>query len=94
MNTKKGMRQGDPISPLIFVLVMEYLHRKLQGLKVIPNFNFHSKCEKVGIIEISFFDDLLLFSRGDFVYVQLLMNKYDEFSKATGLIVNPAKCKL
>lgn len=62
---KRGLRLGDPLSPLLLVVVMEYLQRVFQNLKNLPDFNFHSKCEKLGIINLSFADDLLLFSRGD-----------------------------
>ncbi|XP_058747133.1 uncharacterized protein LOC131620133 [Vicia villosa] len=94
MCAKKGLRQGDPISPLLFVVVMEYLHRKLKDLHSVPNFKAHNKCKKAGIVEVSFADDLLLFSRGDKQSVQLMMQKYEEFSRATGLVVNLAKCKV
>ncbi|XP_016506048.1 uncharacterized protein LOC107823861 [Nicotiana tabacum] len=40
---KKGQRQGDPLSPYQFVLVMEYLTRLLKTLKRDPNFNYHPK---------------------------------------------------
>lgn len=94
LKAKKGLRQGDPLSPLLFVIVMEYLHRKLQRLKEIPDFNFHAKCEKINLIEVSFADDLLLFVRGDRGSVEILMKTFTEFSEATGLTVNPSKCKV
>lgn len=60
LTTKRGLRQGDHISPILFVVVMEYLHRKLQRLRRLPDFNFHAKCEKLNIIDMTFADDLLL----------------------------------
>jgi hypothetical protein len=94
MKAKRGLRLGDPISPLLFVIVMEYLHRTLQQLTLIPDFNFHSKCENLGIINLSFADDLLIFTRGDKKYVELVMAKLQTFSRSTGLYVNPSKCRV
>ncbi|XP_058784355.1 uncharacterized protein LOC131659139 [Vicia villosa] len=82
------------MSPLLFVVIMEYLHRKLDCLSRNPNFNFHSKCEKLKLVDLSFADDLLLFSRGDSVSVHMMMDRFKEFSMSTGLQVNPSKCKL
>jgi hypothetical protein len=94
MKAKRGLRLGDPISPLLFVIVMEYLHRTLQQLTLIPDFNFHSKCENLGIINLSFADDLLIFTRGDKKSVELVMAKLQTFSRSTGLYVNPSKCRV
>jgi hypothetical protein len=94
MKAKRGLRQGDPVSPLLFVIVMEYLHRILQQLAKVPDFNFHSKCEHLNIINLSFADDLLIFTRGDTKSVELVMAKIQDFSRSTGLHVNPSKCKI
>jgi hypothetical protein len=94
MKARRGLRQGDPISPLLFVIAMEYLHRILQQLTKVPNFNFHSKCEHLNIINLSFADDLLIFTRGDVISVELVMAKLQTFSQSTGLVVNPSKCKV
>ncbi|PNX56602.1 ribonuclease H, partial [Trifolium pratense] len=94
MKARRGLRQGDPISPLLFVVVMEYLHRTLQRLTKVPDFNFHSKCENLSIINLSFADDLLIFTRGDAKSVELVMSKLKDFSRSTGLYVNPSKCKV
>lgn len=93
MKANRGLRQEDHISPFIFVVVMDYLHRSLYKLSKILDFNFHAKCEKLQIINVSFVDDLLLFARGDTKSINFLMNKMVEFSRATGLYVNPDKCK-
>lgn len=54
LRAKTKLRQGDPISPMLFVLTMEYMQRCLKKLKSQPNFNFHPKYEKLGITNICF----------------------------------------
>lgn len=82
------------MSPLLFIIIMEYLHTILHKLKHVLDFNYHSKCENLHIINLSFTYDLLLFARGDPTSVNLLMQAYNDFSSSTGLVVNPAKCKV
>ncbi|XP_050220254.1 uncharacterized protein LOC126670541 [Mercurialis annua] len=55
----KGLRQGDPISPLIFVICMEALSRKLSITS--SEFKFHQGCGSLNINHLIFVDDLLLF---------------------------------
>lgn len=71
---------------------MEYLHRSLDKLKEVPNFNYHSKCKKLNIINLSFADDLLLFTRGNNNFIELVMRTFDEFYRSIWLKVNPSKC--
>ncbi|XP_060188966.1 uncharacterized protein LOC132617915 [Lycium barbarum] len=88
---KKGLRQGDLLSPFLFVLVMKYLTRSLKTLKQIPDFNYHPRCEKLRIVQLGFADDLLLFCRGNLWSIQLLYKCFKQFSQASGLMVNKSK---
>lgn len=58
------------------------------------NFYHHAKSEKLSLTNLVFSDDVLLFSRGDTKFVELMMEILHTFSKFTGLGVNPRKCRL
>ncbi|XP_056697401.1 uncharacterized protein [Spinacia oleracea] len=91
---KKGLRQGDPLSPFLIALGMEFLSRCMSQLKQTPDFNFHPKCERLNITHLMFADDLLFFSREDVVSVQLLLAAFQKFSSASGLEANLIKSNI
>lgn len=79
------------MSPLLFVLAMEYLTRVLTTIKDHPDLNYHPRCKKLNIIQLSFADDLLLFCRGDTMSIHILYDCFQDFSKVSGLILNQSK---
>ncbi|KAK4348291.1 hypothetical protein RND71_034630 [Anisodus tanguticus] len=91
---KKGLRQGDPLSPYLFVLCLEYLSRLLNYRTRIAGFNYHPQCGALRITHLAFADDLMLMSRGDAPSVRILMDCLDTFRKCSGLCANSTKSSL
>lgn len=82
------MRQGDPISPLLFVLVVEYLARVLKKKW------FHPMCKKQALNNLIFADDLMIFSKGHEESVQRIVEALNHFYKVTGLVANTEKSSI
>ncbi|XP_062102955.1 uncharacterized protein LOC133813944 [Humulus lupulus] len=90
----KGLRQGDPISPLLFVLVMEYLTRLLQLGALQQDFWFHPMCKSLKIINLCFADDLVIFCKANIGSVQYVKQVFDNFCSSTGLKANLSKSQV
>ncbi|XP_074305902.1 secreted RxLR effector protein 78-like [Silene latifolia] len=61
---KRGLRQGDPLSPLLFTICLEYLSRILNRLTELDGFKHHPLFMKLNLTHLCFADDLLVFCRG------------------------------
>ncbi|KAM6548127.1 hypothetical protein CsatB_019803 [Cannabis sativa] len=82
---EKGLRQGDPLSPLVFVLIMEYLSRLLSFYSSKKGFGFHPLCKNMRLTNLCFADDLIIFCKGNVKSVELVNAAFLEFCQATGL---------
>jgi hypothetical protein len=87
----RGLRQGCPLSPLLFILVMEGLslllkksrsEGKLTGVKV---------SRLVRILHLLFVDDVLIMTRATLQEWQEIANILDFFCRVSGLQVNVSK---
>ncbi|XP_074304745.1 putative mitochondrial protein AtMg01250 [Silene latifolia] len=91
---QRGLRQGDPISPLIFTLCMDYLTRMINYATEKWPFQYHPLCKGLKLNHLMFADDLLMFCKGNAQSIMLLIRAFSSFSKASGLTMNSTKSEV
>lgn len=82
------------MSPLLFVLGMEYLSRMLNSACSAEMFKFHPSCRKLRLNHLCFADDLMLFSKGDIDSIPVLCQCLDKFASTSGLHANKNKSSI
>lgn len=91
---KRGLRQGDPISSLLFVLAMDVLSKMLDAGAVNNRFRPHPSCEEPLITHLSFAYDVLVFFDGSEDSLQGILEILEEFKQISRLSINRDKTEL
>jgi hypothetical protein len=96
--SSRGLRQGEPLSPLLFLIVMEVLSRMLKKVESKGLIHgFSAGCNVSNGLHIShllYADDTILFCDADMsqlLYVRMVLTC---FEAATGLRVNMSKSEM
>ena len=89
--SKRGLRQGDPLSPFLFIIAMEAFSRSLSLVARRQDFQFHPKCKDINLTHLCFADDIFLFARGTISSVKVILDELNRFEGCSGLQVNKLK---
>lgn len=90
----KGIRQGDPLSPYLFVLAMECLSRLLMSRYESGNIGYHPRTEGIKLSHLMFADDVMIFFDGCSNSLHGISECLDDFASWSGLHMNTAKTEL
>ncbi|KAK9911811.1 hypothetical protein M0R45_035700 [Rubus argutus] len=90
-----GIRQGDPLSPYIFVLCMEKLSHLIQTAIDVRQWKPIRSSQNGPLVSHLFFaDDIILFAEASTKQANVLKNCMDRFCELSGQSVNFEKSKL
>jgi hypothetical protein len=91
----RGLRQGDPLSPFLFVFVADGLSTLLQNEVNNHGIEPVKICRRApGISHLLFADDSLLFFKAQANQACQIKKVLDLYALSTGQLINPDKCSI
>jgi hypothetical protein len=91
----RGLRQGDPLSPFLFLFVADGLSALLKNEVDQNNISPIKVCRRApGVSHLLFADDTLLFFRATEMEAHRIKNSLNIYAAGTGQLLNPAKCSI
>ncbi|XP_059311009.1 uncharacterized protein LOC132062452 [Lycium ferocissimum] len=80
-----GVKQGDPLSPTLFILTVEVLSRNLNALNLIPQFKGYGMPNwSPKVNHLSYVDDMIIFSSEYVFSLQLIMEGLKKYENTFG----------
>ncbi|GAA0152758.1 hypothetical protein LIER_37555 [Lithospermum erythrorhizon] len=92
--SQRGLRQGDPISPYLFLIVMEGFFGMLQQMADCEHFTFHPVCSELRIINVMFVDDIFVMASADDDSLKAVKECLDRFGRVSRLKPNLDKSNM
>eukprot|EP00253_Pinus_taeda_P027174 PITA_27174 len=93
-NPSRGIHQGDPLSPFLFVIMAEGLGRSIKAAISAGNLKGISIHQSPTTSHQQFVDDNMLFGHSSVQEVRTLNSILDNFSKASGALINKVKSQI
>ncbi|KAK6782008.1 hypothetical protein RDI58_019804 [Solanum bulbocastanum] len=91
-HSTRGLKQGDPLSPALFILGAEVLSRSLNRLHQNPLYHgFYMERRGPQINHLSFADDIIIFTSGRKHSLKLIMQTLATYERVSGQLINKAK---
>ncbi|GJT65593.1 RNA-directed DNA polymerase, eukaryota [Tanacetum coccineum] len=91
---RRGLKQGDPLSPFLFILVMESLHLSFQNVVDEGLFKGVSVGSSLQLSHLFYADDVIFMGQWSESNIITIVHALDCFHKASGLRMNLQKSKL
>ncbi|GKV23270.1 hypothetical protein SLEP1_g33018 [Rubroshorea leprosula] len=92
---QQGLRQGDPLSPYLFIMVMEKLSYMILSRRQQHQWKpFKISRGGLPFSHLFFADDLMLFGTASFSQIEIIMECLSGFAGCLGLELNLSKSKL
>lgn len=88
---RRGLRQGDPLSPYLFVIALNNLSLMFNQAARELKFKYHMRCDSAKMTHLCFADDLLIFLDGSLQSLQAVLQVLKEFELRSGLAVSVQK---
>ncbi|XP_019191194.1 PREDICTED: uncharacterized protein LOC109185694 [Ipomoea nil] len=86
-HSSRGLRQGDPLSPSLFILAAELFSRLLSQKRSL----FSQPMGSPGINHLAFADDMVIFTSGKNGGIQEIMEVLETYEKQSGQLINKQK---
>ncbi|GJS25691.1 putative gypsy type transposase [Tanacetum coccineum] len=90
----KGLKQGDPLSPFLFILVMESLQVSFQRVVDAGMLNGISLDPSLYLSHMFYADDAIFVGQWNESNINTIVHILDRFLRASGLRINMSKSKL
>lgn len=90
----RGLRQGDPLSPYLFVIALEVFSQQLKRKYLDGSIGYHPNTSALQVSHLSFADDLMIFSDGEVNSVRCIAATMEDFALWSGLRMNKTKTEL